>query len=226
MLLKDPFKKPVWQEPAYGSNGHAGLGDESVKGPKGVSRYRAIDLTLFAVMLAVFETLAYTAATRLFPREPYTVSVTPLITAIVMMRWGPWAALHAALGGFVFCRAGGATWTQYAAYCGGNLLSLAALWPLRKAGRETVRASAGKTLLFGLAVTVLMQAGRALVSLCLGHAPAGALLFFTTDVISLLFTLVVLWIVRRQDGVFEDQRHYLLRLRMEQERQKEEGGFR
>ncbi len=34
----------------------------------------------------------------------------------------------------------------------------------------------------------------------------------------ILFTLVITWIVRRLDGVFEDQKHYLLRLQEERER--------
>ena len=51
----------------------------------------------------------------------------------------------------------------------------------------------------------------------------GAALFFTTAAVTDLFTLVVLWIVRRLDGVLEDQRHYLNRLRREQE--KERGGY-
>ena len=53
---------------------------------------------MFALMLTVAETIAVTAARRWFPNEPYTVSVTPAITTIVMMRWGPWAGLHAVLG--------------------------------------------------------------------------------------------------------------------------------
>ena len=60
------------------------------------ARYRAVDLLMFGLMLAVFETVAVTAATRWFPGEPYTVSMTPLVTAIVMMRWGPWAARRSA----------------------------------------------------------------------------------------------------------------------------------
>ena len=86
-----------------------------------------------------------------------------------------------------------------------------------------VRDDALKTLLYGLCVILLMQLGRALVSLLFGAGMGDALRFFTTDVISVLFTLVILWIARRQDGVFENQRHYLLRL--QREREKEEGGF-
>jgi len=195
-----------------------------VQGGRTVKSYRAIDLALFAGMLIIFESVIVRASTQWFPNEPYTVSVTAVITAIVLMRWGLWAGIHAILGGLVFCVCSGAEPKQYLIYCGGNLLSLAAVFLIRGLGEENIRADALKTVLLGLAVAVLMQAGRAALSLILGAAPAQAAGFFTTDVITLLFTCVIVWIVRRLDGVWEDQQHYLLRLREEQE--KERGGYR
>ncbi len=194
-----------------------------MKGSRGLNKYRAIDLTLFAVMLYVFECIMVTASTRWFPNEPYTVSVSAAITAIVMMRWGPWAAIHALLGGLALCVSSGAEARQYLVYCVGNLFALGALGLRRWMGEEAIRTDALKTLLFGLCTAVLMEAGRALVSLLLGVSPPVALGFFTTDVITVLFTLVIVWIVRRLDGVWEDQRHYLLRLEAEQK--KERGGY-
>ena len=49
-------------------------GGDDLKGRFSVGQYRAIDLTLFAFMLIIFETIAVSAATRWFPAEPYTVS--------------------------------------------------------------------------------------------------------------------------------------------------------
>ena len=186
--------------------------------------YRGIDLTLFAVMTAVFEYLACRAALRLFPAQPFTVSVTPVITAIVLMRWGPWAAVHAVLGGFIFCRMAGGGARQYLIWCAGNLFSLAALGLKKSLGAESIRLSTGKSLLFGLCTVLSMQLGRAAAALVLGLEPAAAVLFITTDVITVLFTLVVVWIARRLDGVFEDQRHYLRRL--DEAERKEKGGYR
>ena len=188
-----------------------------------IGQYRAMDLALFAVMLAIFESLVVIAARRWFPNEPYTVSVAPAITAIVMMRWGPWAGLHAALGGAVFCLVSGARPAHCAIYIIGNLFSLGALGLIKVLTPEGIRTSVMKSLGFGLVVTLLMQLGRALVSLALGATPAVALGFFTTDAITLLFTLVLIWIVRRLDGMFEEQNHYLQRLRQEEE--EERGGF-
>ncbi len=188
-----------------------------------VSRYRRVDLSLFALMLTVFEGIVVTAATRWFPGQPFSVSIVPAIIAVVLVRWGPWAAIHAVLGGAVTCffSRGGAS--QYLIYCLGNLCSLGALAAVRLAGEEKIRENAANALLFGVFVLGLIQLGRAAVSLALGMPAEGAALFFTTAAVTDLFTLVVLWIVRRLDGVLEDQRHYLNRLRREQE--KERGGY-
>lgn len=99
-------------------------------------QYRTIDLTLFAVMLCISETVIVTAATRWFSDQLYTVSVVAAVVSIVLMRWGPWAAIHAFLGGFVFCFLSRGTATQYLIYCIGNLFSLLSLLLLRVFGKE------------------------------------------------------------------------------------------
>ena len=177
-----------------------------------------MDLFLFALMLVVFESVILAAVTRWFPGEPYTVSVVPLITAIVLIRWGLWAGIHAILGGLVLCVGLSASLPQYAFYMLGNLAALLSLPLLRFiGGKDEVSSRSGKALLFGLIVLALMQSGRALISLLFGASPAVAAGFFTTETVTDLFTLIVLWIVRRLDGVLEDQVHYLRRLREEQE---------
>ncbi|MBQ9300030.1 MAG: hypothetical protein IJ214_05920 [Clostridia bacterium] len=194
-----------------------------MKGQMTVGRYRAVDLSLFALMLIVFETVIVSAATKWFPSEPYTVSLVAAITAIVMMRWGIWAALHAVVGGIVFCLVSHATGRQYAVYCAGNLLGLGALLWIRLWGAERLREDSLKSLLYAFTVLLLMQLGRAAVALLLGAKPEAAVGFITTDVVSYLFTLLIVWIVRRLDGVFEDQIHYLRRVN--KEREEEKGGF-
>lgn len=186
-----------------------------------VAQYRTIDLILFSLMLAAAEFIVVKAATSWFPGQPYTISVVPALTAIVMMRWGPWAALHAALGGAVCCLASGASAQQYFIYIFGNLLSLAALLLIRLLGNEGIRTDALKTMLLGVTTVLLMQLGRGVVSLVFGGRAGDVIRFFTTDVISVLFTAVVVWIARRLDGVFEDQINYLLRVSREREEEKE-----
>ena len=177
--------------------------------------YRAIDLALLGGALAVFEFLIVRAANWWFPGQPYTVSLAAAMASIVYMRWGWWGALHAAEAGLVFCFFSGASAAQYAVYCLGNLLSVLAVPLLGRLGKERVR-TGHLSLVFPLLVQLLMQAGRALVALLLGSAPADVVGFFTTDSLSLLFTFVIIWIARKLDGVYEDQKHYLLRVHAEE----------
>lgn len=196
-----------------------------MKGQMTVRQYRSVDLFLFAAMLLVFESIIIFAATRWFSDAPYSVSVTAAVTAIVMIRWGPWAAIHAVLGGLIFCfESGGANW-QYAVYCGGNLLAMLILPVVKRPGAwKKVCSDPFKTVCFGLGTVLLMQLGRALLSLVFGLTVGEALGFFTADVISLLFTALILWIVRRLDGILEDQVHYLHRIAKERE-EENKGGF-
>ena len=180
-----------------------------------------MDLALWLMILLVFESIIVLASTRWFPGQPYTVSLVPAVTAIVLVRWGPWAAVHAAAGGIVLCFLSGASLSRYAVYAIGNLLCLALLpWLSRWRKTEGVWKSAGAALAYGAAVLVTMQAGRAAVTLMQGAAPALALGCFTTEAITDLFTLVILWIVRRLDGVLEDQHRYVERIREEERRQR------
>lgn len=175
---------------------------------------------MFAVMLAIFEYIIVHAANWWFPEQPFTVSLAASITSIVYMRWGAWGGLHAAEAGVVFCFFSGATGEQYIIYCAGNLLSLLAVPVLKKLGKEKVRTSR-LGLLFPVFVLLLMQAGRAAMALLLGAEAGGLLEFFTTDSLSLLFTLVIIWIAQKLDGIYEDQKHYLLRIHAQEE---EKGG--
>jgi len=178
--------------------------------------YRTVDLSLFAMMLLVFENIIIFASIRWFPGQPYTVSLVPAVVAIVLVRWGPWAAIHAVLGGLIVCIQARTDVSRYLVYCIGNLLPLALLPLLSKWRREqgVWKDSAG-VLGYGIAVLLLIQAGRAVMTMIFGAGPVLALGCFTTEAITDLFTLVILWIVRRLDGILEDQRHYLRRIQEE-----------
>ena len=182
---------------------------------RSLGEYRAIDLGCFLIMLAVFEPVLHYASTEPSPAELYTVSLVAAITAIVMMRWDLWAAIHAVFGGILVCFLSGARWDQYLIYGLGNLLSLAALLLLKAWGKEETRRDALQSIGFGLVTALLMQLGRGLLALVLGSDWRVSLGFFTTGAITDLFTVVIVWIARRLDGIFEDQIHYLLRIQKE-----------
>ena len=65
-----------------------------------------------------------------------------------------------------------------------------------------------------------MALGRWTVSLAFGGDLTALLVYVTTDIISLLFAEVILLILRKTDGMIEDQKAYLLRV--DRERREEE----
>lgn len=183
-------------------------------------QYRAMDLFFLTALMCVCETLVALGATRWFPGEPYTLSVTAAVTAIVMVRWGIYGAIPAMTGALAFCLASGASLSQYVIYGAGNLLALVLTQLLCKTGWKRLHDSVLFAMLYGMLAAVLMQTGRLIIALLMGHALRLCLGFITTDTLSTLFTVLLVWIVRRLDGVLEDQRHYVNRVKEEQEKER------
>lgn len=182
-----------------------------------------MDLAFFALILLGSQLVIVLASSRWFTDQLYVVSPVAAVVAIIMMRWGGWSALHAVVGGAAFSFFSGGTCKHLLIYAAGNLLSLAAMGMLKAVGKQRVRDDTTLCLCFAALVQALMLLGRALVALLTGNDWSEALGFVTTDVLSFVFTLVLCWIARRVDGLFEDQLHYLRRVQNEDQT---EGGGR
>lgn len=185
-------------------------------------QYRAMDIFLFTALLCLCEALIVLGATVWFADQLYTLSLTAAVTAIVLVRWGILAAVPAVCGGFVFCLFSGATPSQYLIYCAGNLLVLALMPLVRGEGWKKLQDNVLLATLYGLAAALLMQLGRFVIAALMGTAPAVCAGFITTDVLSTFFSVLLVWICRRLDGMLEEQRHYLIRIQEEEKRDKGE----
>ena len=181
-----------------------------------LAQYRTIDLGILAAVLAISQVAIHMAATTWFADQLYIVSPVAIMVTLVLMRWGPWAAVHAVGGGLLFAYISGGNWQHFVIYGAGNALSLLALIVFKISSKEKVRLSALGTMGFAVCVQALMWVGRAGVAAAFGHDLAVCLGFITTDALSVLFTVCIAWAIRRIDGLFEDQIHYLLRVQGEQ----------
>ena len=181
------------------------------------SQYRAIDLSIMMGVLVVCQYLIHLATSFWYPEQLYVVSPMAGMVAIVMMRWSGYAAIHAALGGLMYAALSGGSWQQLLIYGVGNLASLLALVMFKLYGKERVREDGFLSMVFAIAVQLLMQLGRAGVAALFAYPAAACLGFITTDLLSILFTAFIIWIVRRIEGLFEDQKNYLLRIQREQQ---------
>ena len=186
----------------------------------GLRRYQSMDLLIWTILLFVFETIVVKAGTVWFRSQPWTLSLVPALTTIVYMRWGLYGVFYSALGGVAICFASKAEAVQYVVYILGNLFSSASLLMVKKMGKEKIRSSVFFSLLDATSVFLLMAIGRGLVSLILGKGLGALIDFLATDILSWVFALVIVWIARRLDGVFEDQISYLVRLKSDEEKEK------
>lgn len=187
-----------------------------------MKQYRNIDLAIMLAMLIAAEVVINIAAREWFPMEAYVLSPMTAIVCIVMMRWGPYAAVQAVGGGLALCVVSGAEPAQYAVYCVGNCFALAALLLFRIWGKEKIRTKIPLSILFTAAAFCGVQIGRWLVGLCFGGAVTDIVRLVTTDSLSLVFAVLTVLIARRIDGLFEDQVAYLLRTQSERRREQTE----
>lgn len=182
-----------------------------------LKQYRGMDIFFFTSILCICEMLIILAATRWFPAQPYALSLTPAIVAMVLMRWGGYALIPAAAGGLVFCLLSHAGAAHYVIYLLGNLSSVVMVFFIRRVGWKNIRDNTLLCMLYGLLTALCMQLSRAVIALLFFTGPIGALGFITTDVLSTLFSVLLCWIMRRIDGMLEDQVHYIDRIQKQEQ---------
>lgn len=177
-----------------------------------LSQYRIIDLLAFTFILTLVETLIALASSKWFPDQLYTVSAVAGVTAIVMVRWKWFGAIQAIAGALVLCVVFKSTPRQYLIYCVGNLFCLLGTLAVKFLKEEKMRKNILIAILYGVLVLFFMQTGRAVVSLILGYGFKNALGFYVTDSLSYIFTALILFVSSRQDGLLENQVHYIRRI--------------
>ena len=183
-------------------------------------QYRKIDICIFSVLLIISETVTTLATNHWFVEQPVAISTTLVFICMVMMRWNVFALIPAMIGGTVFCIASSATVEQYLIYTVGNCAALIAMLWFKPLGKDGIRKSFFKLLLFVSTAYIAMQIGRWLLSLPFGADFRTLLVYLGTDVISLLFAVVIMALMRNADGMIEDQKSYLFRLQREREEQR------
>jgi len=185
-------------------------------------QYRTLDLMIFLGMYALCEYLVIKAATVWFD-EPYSISIMLPLLVIVMMRWDKYVLIHAVLYAILFVYYQGGSMKQYLIYIIGNLGFLATLIYVYKVGKDKIRNSFFNSAVFLVIGFVTMELSRGLASMIIsGSGPMVILQFLMTDMLSLVFGLLVIIVVRKADGLFQDQKQYLLQINSQE---KQNGGW-
>ena len=183
-----------------------------------IQQYRLTDLFLFALILVAFDLLSYYALNAFGASATFTFTLTVPLVLLVMMRWGWPCVLFAVLDGTLFVALRfPASWAMYLSYIIGYASVALLLIPLkfitkRKIAEKWYFSAPFVVLAWGIMNLVI----SAVESICGLTAFADALAanfgMGYTGLMSLAAALAVILVMRRLDGMFEDQRAYLKRL--------------
>ncbi|MBP5279362.1 MAG: hypothetical protein J6Z03_02665 [Erysipelotrichaceae bacterium] len=186
-------------------------------------QYRNLDLVIFIAMYAICEFLAIKAATVWFD-EPYSISIMLPMLAIVMMRWDKYCIINAIVYAILFVFYQRGSLNQYLVYVIGNLGFMLTLVYVYKVGKESIRKTFFNSLMYLMVCFLSMEIFRGIASMLINGSDINIILqFIFTDMLSLVFGILVLIVVRNMEGIFEDQKQYLLRINSQEE--KIDGGW-
>lgn len=183
---------------------------------------------LFAVILALGELLPYFAM-KWFPAQAtFTLSFMVPIVVLVMIRWGWPSVFYALLSGLVYCLFINGEGRHYATYIIGNAFIALMLIPRYLIGVDKITSKWWASALFVAGAWVCVWLGRGTVSaISLAISPidgqsAGSayLAFAVNELLSLPIAVLIAIVLRRFDGMFEDQKSFLTRLDGEREEAK------
>lgn len=181
-------------------------------------QYKFTDLFLFAVILIVFDLVVFFATAWLADQATmYMFSLTVPMVLLIMMRWD-WRAIFFAVGDAVFLTVlhNPTVWQSYLSYAIGDASILLLLIPMRYIGKQKIAKKWYLTVLFVAVGWLISNLVCSTVQCICGLNFVGALLanisFGVTGLMSLALGIVLILILRKLDGMFEDQISYLKRL--------------
>lgn len=191
-------------------------------------KYRQLDITIFTVIYAILEALIVYGSNKWFTHQFYTLSLSVTVVAIVMVRWGGFAAIPALVGVGVsllsnLAAGNQVTYQTAIIYTGGSLSMLLGLLYIKLVKKE--RLSNRKSLAcYGLVIVMylLTIVFRTLISMCFGFGFSIIVNFNFAECLTLLFALIAVFVARRQEGLFVDQKTYLLELEKKREKERAE----
>lgn len=179
------------------------------------STYRAIDITFFTVLMIIFEFLSVKGFEWL--NGIYSLSLFLVISLITMLRWKFWAIIPIIASGITYSLAHpDGTLQNMIVYSIGNLFSLLSIIWVYKENQKLEKSY--YVILFVLTGFFSYCVGRALIGSILYQKSFTDLVlgFLGTESLNAVISLVVIFIAKRQNGILEDQKKYVLRVQEEE----------
>lgn len=195
----------------------------NINGVVSYNQYKLVDILLFIVIMATLEAVNVFAIKQWFPDMLFAVSLMFTVSLIVLVRWNFLAAIFPVLHGVLYCAFLSVFQTvgyeEYIIYSVGNSFLLLSWFLFKLIPKEKLFSKWYLTLIYPAVAFVLVLFGRTFVAMCFGTGFVEALgSYFFTESLNIVFAIIALLILRRVDGMLEDQKTYLKRVA----RQKEE----
>ena len=182
-----------------------------------IRQYKYTDLLFFALVLGISELLVFCAFNLWFKNtvEKFYINFMLAIALTVIMRWGWVGGIYAVIDGVVQCAIQGGSWQAYLSYIIGNACILSVLLLTKFMGKEKIRSKWYFSLVYILVGWVSVNLGISCMGAIFGKSFLSALGtsfgFGVYGALPLAAAIVVIMILRRLNGMFEDQKHYLIR---------------
>lgn len=195
-----------------------------------IKQYRLGDLFVFTLIAAIAELVCYYSRFWFPGAAYYTLNLMLPVITLVMVRWGWPGIILAVAEGALGCAIRGSGWESYIIFMVSNAAIAIELLVLKLIGAERLQKRWYWAFLVVLSGWVAVNFTRT----CIYAAFYGDFLvslatwfgLFEGGLLALVMGELIILICRRLDGMFENQKRYLLRLkkeRDEEQRLREEG---
>lgn len=180
-------------------------------------QYCSIDILILFILYGICEYGIIKIGSAMID-QPYIISLMLPILLIVLMRWDVYAIYQAIGSAIFFVLIQHGDMKQIFVYLLGNLGVWMIAVPMKKFGKERITSSVFNCMVYVLVGAILMEVFRYVGMLIMYQSGIGALIrLLALDALSIVFSIVVILIVRNIDGLFMDQKTYLLNLQKEKE---------
>lgn len=187
-----------------------------------LGQYRTTDMFLFAGILALAEILTHFAAAWFPEAAIYSFSLMLPIVTVVIMRWGWYGIIFAAADGALYCLLNGYGAAAYLPYVVGNAFVAAELLFILILKKKRITDNWYFSALLLVVGWIAVNLARTLLAVAVGDgfSAAASVAFGLGDngLLALAMGILVVCVLRRFDGMFEDQKGYLLRQEKEKRR--------
>lgn len=183
---------------------------------KGISLnlYRFLDIAIFSFIGLLFEYISFKIL-NIYDYPYYSISVSLLINLLIMKRWGKYSLFYSIISGLFYVYLNNGNLINYFIYGIGNIFILFDLFLLYKK-KDSIKSNIFINSLFIINGFILSCLGRSVVALIFKKNIIETFISFVgTESLNLIFSLIILNIIRNIDGLYEDQVEYIKRIKLE-----------